>query len=74
MVGQNGISEAVLKEIETTLDCHELIKIRIRCEDQSELKPLLDSIVQQVNAALVQVVGHTVTLYREGTEAKIKLP
>ncbi|SMF20461.1 ribosome assembly RNA-binding protein YhbY [Pseudobacteriovorax antillogorgiicola] len=74
MVGNNGINDGVLKEIETTLEAHELIKIRIRCEGQEELKPLVDDIAQKVNATLVQVLGHSVTLYRQGKEPKINLP
>lgn len=74
MVGYSGISEGVLKEINVTLDSHELIKIRIRCEDQNELKPLVESIAAKANAALIQVVGHTVVLYRRGKEPEIELP
>ena len=74
MIGHNGISEAVLKEINTTLEAHELIKIKIRCDDQEQFKPLVDEITDKVRASLVQVLGHTVVLFRTAKEPKIKLP
>ena len=74
MIGQNGVSEAVLNEINATLEAHELIKIKIRCDDQEELKPLVKEITDKVSASLVQVLGHTVVLYRTAKEPKIKLP
>lgn len=74
MTGQHGVTEAVLREIEGTLDHHELIKIRIRCGDQSELLDLLQRITENVRAALVQVIGHTAVLYRPSVQRKIQLP
>ncbi len=74
MTGQHGVTEAVIREIETTLNYHELIKIRLRCDDQSELLDLLSRITENVKAVLVQVIGHTAVLYRPSTERKIALP
>lgn len=73
-VGSNGISEAVLREIDQTLNAHELIKIRIRCDDQAELQDLLEAIKSRSQACLVQVIGHTVVLYRAAKEPQLILP
>jgi RNA-binding protein len=73
-VGQNGANKGVLNEIDNTLRVHELIKIRIRCDDQEELQSVLKDIEDQTQAALVQVIGHTVVFYREADEPQIVLP
>lgn len=72
--GQNGITEAVLREVEATLKHHELIKIKLRCNDQSELLDLLRGITENVKAVLVQVIGHTAVFYRPSPERKIAVP
>lgn len=72
--GQHGISEPVLREIEATLRHHELIKIKLRCDDQSQLLDLLSQVTENVKAVLVQVIGHTAVLYRPGPERKIVVP
>ena len=74
MTGQHGVTEAVLREIESTLNYHELIKIRLRCDDQGELLDLVERITQNVKAVLVQVIGHTAVFYRPSRERKIALP
>ncbi|MFW7377736.1 MAG: ribosome assembly RNA-binding protein YhbY [Oligoflexus sp.] len=73
-VGNNGISEGVLREINQTLDCHELIKIKVRCDDQESMQSLVEEIQAQASANLVQVIGHTVVLYRAAKEPQIQLP
>lgn len=74
IVGNKGVSEAVLKEIDATLEAHELIKIRVRCDDQVEFKATVVEIQEKASAALIQTIGHSVVLYREAKEAVIKLP
>ena len=73
-VGQLGISESVLKEVDTTLKHHELIKIKLRCDDQTELAALMESLTSSVKASLVQVIGHMAVLYRASPEKKIPIP
>lgn len=73
-VGQNGISTAVLRELDNTLLAHELVKIRIRCDDQTELEGLLGKLREKVQAEIVQVIGHTVLVYRQADEPLLKLP
>lgn len=74
MIGNQGVSEAVVKEIHLTLEAHELIKIKIRCDDQEQLHPLVDAVLAQSKASLVQLIGHSLVLFRPSKETKIKLP
>jgi len=74
IVGQHGVTEAVVRELETTLKHHELIKVQIRCDDQLELHDMMGRLTVSVKATLVQVIGHKAVLYRQGPEKKIKIP
>jgi RNA-binding protein len=63
MIGQAGLTAAVLAEIELALDTHELIKIRIRAE-REERKQISDKICSDTGAALVQTIGQIAVIYR----------
>ena len=55
MVGQQGLSEAVLAELESTMTKHELFKIKVRANDREEKQQIVDKILNFSKAALVQV-------------------
>ena len=63
-VGQNGLTANVLNEVESALDHHELIKIRIRTGDTSQRDQLLEQICQKTGAQPIQKVGNVVSVYR----------
>lgn len=65
IVGQAGVTEAVLNEIDLALDHHELIKVRINGEDRDSRKAMCAAIVEAARATLVQQIGHVVSLYRK---------
>ena len=73
-IGQNGFTEAVIKEINTTLAAHELIKVKVRCEDQKQMAAIVTQITDSGVAELIQVVGHTAVLFKASDEPKIELP
>ena len=77
LIGQHGLTEAVMIEIETALEHHELIKIKVSGADRDTKSSIIHTIVEHTQSHLVQQVGHTATLYRpkqDQTKAKIKLP
>ena len=63
MIGQSGLTDAVLAEIELALDHHELIKIKIRAE-RDERKLISEKICTQSGAELIQSIGQVVVIYR----------
>jgi RNA-binding protein len=63
MLGQHGLTDAVLAEIELALDYHELIKIKIRAE-RDERKLISEKICKQTNAELIQSIGACIVIYR----------
>jgi len=67
MIGNAGLTEAVLKEITQTLAMHELIKIRVMAE-QSQRKEIMNTICTQMSAAPVQHIGKILVIYRPNPE------
>ena len=63
-ISQNGLSETVVKEIERCLASHELIKIRVFCDDRETREQYLVSICQQLDAAPVQHIGKLLVIWR----------
>ena len=74
MLGNNGLTEGVLAEIEQALEHHELIKVKIAAEDRETKTLIADAIVRETSACNVQVIGSTLILYRPSKERKISLP
>jgi len=72
--GNAGISEGVMREIENALSHHELIKIRISGAERDDLKPMAESICENMDASLIQIIGHIVVIYRPAKDPKIQLP
>jgi len=72
-VGNAGLSENVMSEIELALSHHELVKMKLN-GDSNERKTMAEKIVAATGAVLVQSIGHTASFYREADKPKIKLP
>jgi RNA-binding protein len=64
MVGQQGLSNAVLAELESTMTKHELLKIKVRANDRDEKQQIVDKILNFSKAVLVQVIGGVLIIYR----------
>jgi len=71
IIGQAGLTESVLKELEITLDTHELIKIKIRAEKEDRNK-IRDQIIEESKAELVQSIGQIIVIYRKKPEPKVE--
>lgn len=75
IVGDGGVTPAVLHEILLALDHHELIKIRVNAEDRERREAMIAEICATADAALVQRIGHVATLFRRNSEApRVELP
>ena len=64
MIGQHGLSESVIAEIDTTMLKHELIKIKLRVEDRDEKQKIIEKILEFSHAEIVQVIGGVIVIYR----------
>ena len=64
IVGQAGLTPAVIKEINIALDVHELIKVKIRAE-RDDRKLHSAQICSDTQAELIQSIGQIVVIYRK---------
>jgi len=65
LIGQKGLSDAVIEEIELALKAHELVKVKISGWEKLDRLEMLKTICQQTQAEQVQTIGHTITIYRK---------
>jgi RNA-binding protein len=66
-IGNAGLSPAVLRELELSLEHHELMKVRIGGAGRAQRRQIIEDICRQLGAELVQAVGHVALVYRERT-------
>ncbi|MCH9645230.1 MAG: ribosome assembly RNA-binding protein YhbY [Proteobacteria bacterium] len=64
MMGQHGLTEGVLAELDSSLETHELLKIKVRGDDREDKQRIIDEILQKTQAHLVQVIGNVMVIYR----------
>jgi RNA-binding protein len=65
LVGSAGLSEAVVREIDLSLEHHELMKVRLGGADREVKQRLIASICESCHAELVQSIGHVALIYRK---------
>ena len=77
-IGDAGLSDSVLSEYESTLDHHELIKIRVRVGDRLAGDEIIAKLCSDSSTTLVQRIGNVALLYRPNlnkkAEKRIRLP
>lgn len=64
LIGDQGLSAAVLAEIDRALAAHGLIKVRVAGDDRDARAAMLEAICAQLGAAAVQSIGRMLVLYR----------
>ncbi len=75
IIGNHGLTPAVIHEIFLALDHHELIKIRVNAGDREARETLISDICAATRADMVQRVGHIATLFRRNPEnPHVELP
>ncbi len=70
MVGDAGLSDSVLAEYESTLDHHELIKVRVRVGDRDARDEIIKNLCDVSSAQLIQRVGNVALLFRQNLKKK----
>ena len=73
-ISQNGLSEAVLAEIDRGLKAHELIKVRVYGAERDDRQALLADLCARLEAAPVQHIGNVLVVYRANPEAPAAKP
>lgn len=73
-IAENGLTEAVIKEIDACLKSHELIKIRVFGDDRALRESYLAEICATLGASPVQHIGKLLVVWREDASNKSKKP
>jgi putative YhbY family RNA-binding protein len=69
IVGEDGLTPAVVAEIDRSLKSHELIKVRVN-DNRGEREAMLEQICAKTGAQPVQHIGKILILFRENREAQ----
>lgn len=64
MIGNAGLTPAVLDEIERSLKSHDLLKIKVMHNEREVREAMLREICTLLKAAAVQHIGKTLVIYR----------
>jgi RNA-binding protein len=64
MIGGDGLTTAVVKEIDGALTSHGLIKVRVFSDDRAAREAMFTTLADQLNAAPIQHIGKLLVLWR----------
>ncbi|MBI5041434.1 MAG: ribosome assembly RNA-binding protein YhbY [Gammaproteobacteria bacterium] len=64
ILGNAGLTENVLTEIDQALTHHELIKVRVNAADRETRAALIETICAQTKGHTIQIIGHILLLFR----------
>lgn len=74
IIGDKGLSPAVIREVDLSLAHHELLKVRINAADRAQRHEIAGALCEATDAQLVQRIGHVVIIYRPADRPTIQLP
>ncbi|MFG6176106.1 ribosome assembly RNA-binding protein YhbY [Halomonas sp. THAF12] len=72
-VSENGLSEGVLAELDRALSDHELVKVKLALTEREDRAAMLEALVAESDAELVQKIGKVALFYRHNPKANPKL-
>lgn len=68
LIGQKGLTEAVISETDVALKAHECIKIKISGWEKADRNAMIEELCNSLKAEFVDSIGHTSILYRKNNE------
>jgi RNA-binding protein len=68
LIGGDGLTAAVRKEVDAALNAHGLIKIRVFSDDRTAREAMLLDLADSLNAAPIQHIGKLLVLWRPQPE------
>ena len=75
MIGKNGITESVIEEIKSSIEHHELIKVKAKAENRDQRDELAQYLAEQSESTVVQFLGNNLTLFKQAKKnSKFTLP
>jgi len=75
LIGQQGLTDAVVRETSVALDAHELLKVRARVGERDLRHEVLATLAERTASELIQTIGNVGLYYKKNnTLARILLP
>lgn len=75
IVGNAGLTDALVKKVHEELDNHELIKIKVLEGAPLSAKQAASELESLTRGQVAQIIGHTIVLYRQREDGpEIVLP
>jgi RNA-binding protein len=71
IIGDKGLTDAVIAEIDRSLKTHELIKVRAATDDRDARKTWMPAICEKLGAEAVQSIGKVFVIFRENPKEKV---
>ena len=65
IIGDKGLTKAVLTESSQALDAHELIKVKINIDDRIDRKKITEEMCNELSATKINEIGKVCVIYRE---------
>lgn len=64
IMGKNGLTETVVKQIEDNLNAYELVKIKVLPNANDEIMEIGEQIEDELNCEIVTIIGSKILVYR----------
>jgi RNA-binding protein len=64
LIGGDGLTDAVKKEVDAALKAHGLIKVRVFSDDRTAREDMLQTLADGLDAAPIQHIGKLLVLWR----------
>lgn len=74
MVGREEITPALIRAVDEALATHELIKVKLQEGCDLDRREVAENLSKNCGAAVAQILGKTILLYRPAKEPVIQLP
>lgn len=65
MIGDKGITEGLIAETDSSLEHHELLKVKIAHNEKALRQELINELCQKTDAILINMMGKIATIYRQ---------
>ena len=71
LMGQKGLTEELLNELDHALNDHELVKIKLSADDKKARVQLVSEICDRSNSEEIQTIGKMLSVYRANPEKPV---
>lgn len=68
IIGQQGLTPAVIAETDKSLKAHELLKVKLNQPDKESRKKMAAELCEETGAECLQIIGNIALIYRKNPE------